>query len=53
MLPSHISELMGQKINPSVDNLFFINYQIEGLTRKEWRLVKMELDITMTPPPVL
>ena len=50
-LPSHISELMGKIVNPSIGNLFFINYQIQGGTRKEWRLVKIELAASLKSNP--
>ena len=50
-LPSHISEVIAKVFNPSIGNLCFINYQIEGLTRKRWRLAKAELYITLKHNP--
>ena len=45
--PNSIAELMAKIINPNFGNLFFINYQINGLTRKEWRLVEVQLTPTL------
>ena len=38
-------------INPDTGNLFFINYQVDGLTRREWRLVQIELSESLRLNP--
>ena len=49
--PNTISELMAKIINPDIGNLFFINYTANGLTRKEWRLIKVELNESLKLNP--
>ena len=42
---------MATIINPNTGTLFFINYTVNGLTRKEWRLVRMELNESLKLNP--
>ena len=39
-------------INPNTGNFFFTNYTVNGLTRKERRLVQIELDDSLKPNPM-
>ena len=42
---------MAKIINPDIGKLFFINYTVNGLTRKEWRLVRVELNESLNLNP--
>ena len=45
--PSTIQEFMARIINSDTCNLLFINYQVQGLTRRECGLVQIELAETL------